>query len=64
MSPDEVPKAESRDDIGSQVDVSGLGPSHAMPERIGHFRIVQLIGEGGMGVVYEAQQEKPRRTVR
>ena len=34
-----------------------------LPERIGPYRIVRLIGEGGMGVVYEAQQDEPRRRV-
>ncbi len=27
------------------------------------FRIVRLIGEGGMGALFEAEQSKPRRTV-
>ncbi len=34
-----------------------------VPERIGPYRVKRLIGEGGMGVVYEAEQESPRRVV-
>ena len=34
-----------------------------MPKRIGRYHIKSVIASGGMGTVYEAVQEKPRRTV-
>lgn len=34
-----------------------------IPRELGKYRIVGLIGEGGMGAVYRAEQEHPRRIV-
>ena len=34
-----------------------------MPGSIGDYRITGLLGEGGMGIVYEAEQASPRRRV-
>ncbi len=36
---------------------------HDQPERVGDFRIIREIGRGGMGVVYEAEQESLGRRV-
>jgi WD40 repeat protein/predicted Ser/Thr protein kinase len=33
------------------------------PARVGHYRVLRYIAEGGMGAVYEAEQDNPRRTV-
>ncbi len=40
----------------SRVDV-------ALPRKIANFRIIGICGSGGMGTVYEAEQESPRRRV-
>lgn len=34
-----------------------------LPEKIGEYTVIRQLGQGGMGVVYEALQESPRRRV-
>ena len=44
-------------------DLAGGMPHRAHAGAIEGFRIVRLLGEGGMGAVYEAEQDRPRRRV-
>ena len=38
-------------------------PDHPFPAAIGRYRILRVVGAGGMGAVYEGEQDHPRRTV-
>ncbi len=58
--------------IDASAPGQGLGmlaaaalPDEALraPERIGRYTVVREIGRGGMGVIYEAEQQSPKRRV-
>jgi WD40 repeat protein len=50
------------DSFGLQAS-AGLGGVFAAGDRLGPVTIVQLLGAGGMGLVYEATQDRPARRV-
>jgi serine/threonine protein kinase len=53
------------DDIRAAADRAGNGETRASADsdgdRIGNYRLISRIGEGGFGVVYDAEQERPVR---
>ncbi len=45
------------------ADAAVLQAPQTIPAHIGRYRVIRLLGEGGMGSAYEAEQENPARRV-
>ncbi|MCH2141589.1 MAG: serine/threonine protein kinase [Phycisphaerales bacterium] len=62
---DDTPETGSMDETVPQApqDPFEIPETLRIPEQIDGFRVVSLIATGGMGAVYEAVQETPRRRV-
>ncbi len=61
MTPERPLDPEEKDPSTETLDATRTTPG--LPDRIGRYHIKRVIASGGMGTVYEATQDNPRRVV-
>jgi tRNA A-37 threonylcarbamoyl transferase component Bud32 len=60
---DELEALLREDMLQGEAPAGAVGAAGLVGSRIGSYRIIDVVGEGGMGVVYRAEQDQPRRIV-
>ncbi|MCH2136617.1 MAG: serine/threonine protein kinase, partial [Phycisphaerales bacterium] len=62
-NPSDCPTRANPPSVPLHDDAASISPQRRVGTTLGHFTIKRVIGSGGMGTVFEAMQETPRRTV-
>ncbi len=64
LHPEAAPRVdELRAVVGRAARAVRGGAARQMPETVGGYTVRQLLGQGGMGLVFEARQKNPSRSV-